>query len=257
LSSSPTLPKISTQTVKTDIWERTGLTPAEMPEQVLDSGIKAALTEFSKHRTRKLFGQLNIIMNQTEYPFPTIALAQWTGLGIPDNVSDISDFYYAPETILGNLSFEETILTSIQGNIINLDFGGNIFDNPSLVYIWFEKLREFRDTIGIPPWRVIDGNPKILQLQQTPNENGVSYWEGKATWLIGDILPEDFEAFTKCSLWKAAEARAMKLAVAKEYREGTGIMAQPAFEFWQTKAKEFKADFLADVGHGRGLFSIG
>ncbi len=187
----------------------------------------------------------------TDYPFPV------AGSPPQSQIDTLSDFFYAPETILGNISFEEQVLASIQGNIINLDFGGNIFENPSLVNIWFSKMKEFRENVGLPSWRVLEGNPNMIRLGTNPKQNGTAYWEGTGPWTIEKILSNDEEVFMKCVLWKVADGRVMRISVVDDYYEYGGIRIRPATDFWKKKAEEFKEDFLKDVGFYRGVIAVG
>lgn len=253
---------LSLQTVKSTVEDRTGLSCSDFGgETALQTAVISATSEFSKRKSGTLYGFFNVLQNVTEYPFPSNPLPSGpTAPGFPANLVMITDVYFSPQSMLGNnLSFEDMLLQSIQGNVVVLDFGGNIFENPSLVQIWFQKLRDFRDTIGTPDWRIIDTSPvKTLQLLDAPDQNSTGYWEGRRSWLLSDIQPVDYEAFYKAVLWKLAQSRAMRLAVAKQYSEGSGgPQVQPAFDFWNEMAKQFKQEFFDEVGEGRGIITIG
>lgn len=249
-------------TAKAAITNRTGLSCTALGgDGVLNTALNSALAEFSKYKSMVLYGFFNVLNNQTEYTFPSNPpRTDPTQPGFPANLVGIRDIFYSPQSLLGNnLSFEDMLLQSVQGNIISLDFGGNIFENPSLVQIWFTKLKSFRDTIGTPDYRVLDTSPyKTIQLLDPPEQDVTGYWEGYGSWALSDIQPIDYETFYKAYLWKIAEIRSMNLAVAKQYSEGSsGAQVQPAFDFWNTKAKDFKQEFLGDVGQGRGIIAVG
>jgi hypothetical protein len=233
-------------TVVDKVRKRLGLSETDLQQPVLEEAINAALVEFSRHRTNTVTGIMPILYQGSDYLFPS-------------DVQEITDFFYAPQTILGNLSFEDEVLTAIQGNVINIDFGGNIFENPTLVTIWFSKMKAFRESIGLPAWRVMDdpvAGP-MIRLGTIPSQDGTAYYEGKGPWTLGKIYTKDYEAFQKCVMWKTAESRANVLAVAKDYYEYGGVRVQPAFEYWDKRAKDYKEEFLHDVGFYRGIMSVG
>lgn len=242
---------LTARTIRDKVWKRMGLSSAELTEPTLDEALSAALTEYSRHRPKVVFGTLPILNGVSDYNFPT------AGSPPVAVIDTLNEFYYSPQTILGNLTFEEELLMAIQGNIINLDFGGNIFENPTLVTIWFSKLKEFRAALGEPSWRVLEGNPNIIRLGSVPTQDGTAYFEGYGPWLVSQILPNDEEVFMKCVLWKAAEGRVMRISVVDDYYEYGGIRIRPATDFWQKKCLEFKEQFLQDVGYYRGVISVG
>jgi hypothetical protein len=223
-----------------------GLEPQELPQPVLDEAISSALIEFGKHRTNTVHNLMPITAQTIDYPFPS-------------DVEEITDVFYAPTSILGNMSFEEEVLMAIQGNVINIDFGGNIFENPSLVSIWFSKMNSFRENLGLPGWRVLDDpvNGRMIRLGDIPSNAGTAYYEGKGPWTINKIYATDQEAFQKACMWKTAEWRANRLAVAKDYYEYGGVRVEPAFEYWNKRATDYKEEFLRDVGFYRGIMQIG
>lgn len=226
--------------------KRLALSDKEIPPPDMDECIRDALLEYSRHRTNRVFGTIAIDAQVIDYPYP-------------DGLEELIDFYYAPDTILGNISFEEEVLMAIQGNIINIDFGGNIFENPTLVTIWFSKMKEFRENIGLPPWRVME-NPvsgPTIRLGQIPEEDGIAYYEGKGPWTIAQIYPKDMETFLKACLWKAAEWRANKISVLESYSEGNGIQVRPASKYWSDRADKYKNEFLTDVGYFRAVIQVG
>lgn len=185
--------------------------------------------------------------------------AQVTDYAFPAGLEELSEFFYAPQTILGNLSFEEEVLTAIQGNVINIDFGGNVFENPTLVTIWFSKMKAFRESIGLPSWRVLEDpvNGPTIRLGSIPSIEGTAYYEGKGPWLLNQIYSKDVECFYKACLWKAAEWRSNNLAVVTEYYEYGGVRIQPAFARWDQRAAKYKEEFLLDVGYYRGAITVG
>jgi hypothetical protein len=239
------MPPLTQVTVEDKVRKRLGLPEAELPTPNLDEAFEAALVEFSKHRPNRTFGTLPITAQVIDYPFPS-------------PLEEILDFFYAPQTILGNLSFEEEVLVAIQGNVINIDFGGNIFENPTLVTVWFQKMKDFRENIGLPPWRVLEDpiNGMTLRLGQIPSEDGTAYWEGKIPWTLAQIFPKDYECFEKACLWKASEWRANRLAVVKSYSDA-GIRTEPATDYWEKRAANYKQEFLMDVGYYRGSLAVG
>lgn len=253
---------LNPKTAQAAVLDRTGLTCKDFGgDTVFNTAIASALAEFSKRKLRIIYGTFNVVSGVTEYLFPSATPpVNPSDPGFPANCIGITDLFYSPQSLLGNnLSFEDMLLQTVQGTVVTLDFGGNIFESPSLVRIWFEKLREFRDTIGTPDWRIIETSPKkTIQLLDPPEQATLGYWEGYASWTLDDIQSDDFETFYKALLWKLCETRAMKLAVAVSYTEGPGgAQVQPAFKFWNDKAAQFKKEFFDDVGEGRGIISVG
>jgi hypothetical protein len=241
---------LTTRTLKATVWARTGLSRAELEETVVDSCIQGALVEFSNVRTKTSYGTMNITAGVDIYP-------------LPDGIQDLLQFYYAsPTIILNNFSFEDILLSSMQGSLANINFGGDIFENPSLTHIWFSKMKEFQDNIGQPTWEVLDGTNEgdgqdKIRLFRVPETDGIAYYQGSGDWELEEIIPGDTETFLKAVLWKVAEARAMKIAVAAEYREYGGIQMVPAFDFWNKKAKEYQESFYDNVGFYRGSMVVG
>lgn len=243
---------LTKRTVLDKVWKRTGLSTTEMTEPVISEAIDAALTEFSKHRERTLYGTMPIYNGVTDYVFPSAGSPPTTLL------DDVTDFFYSnAETFIGDFSFEDLLLMSIQGGMFSINFGGNIFENPSLVTVWYTKLCAFRDTIGLPAWSIVQGNPMIIRLGETPTQDGTAYFQGRGPWTLDLILPSDEETFMKCVMWKVAEARVMKISVVDDYYEYGGIRIRPATDFWNKKQQEYRELFLQDVGFYRGVISIG
>lgn len=243
---------LTKRTVRDKVTKRTGLSATELPEPVIDEAIDSALVEFSNHRGRTLFGTMPIQAGVIDYAFPTAGSPPTTLL------TDVTDFFYSnSETFIGDFSFEDLLLMSIQGGMFSINFGGNIFENPSLVTIWYTKLCAFRDSIGLPTWSIIQGNPMLIRLGETPTQDGTAYFQGRGPWPLELILPSDEEAFMKCVMWKVAEGRVMKISVVDDYYEYGGIRIRPATDFWNKKQAEYKEAFLRDVGFYRGVISIG
>lgn len=243
---------LSYRTVRDKVLKRTGLSNTELEEPVIDEAIQSALIEFSNHRENVLFGTMPILTGVTDYPFPSAGSPPTTLL------TDITDFFYSnSETFIGDFSFEDLLLISIQGGMFSINFGGNIFENPSLARIWYTKLSEFRDSIGLPTWTTLTGNPQVIRLGETPTQDSTAYFQGRGPWLLSNILSTDEEAFIKCVMWKVADGRVMKISVVDDYYEYGGIRIRPATDFWNKKSAEFKEAFLQDVGYYRGIIQIG
>jgi hypothetical protein len=243
---------LTKRTVRDKVWKRTGLSESELTQPVIEEAIDSAMIEFSKHRERILSGTMPIQSGVVDYAFPTA--------GSPPTVllDDVTDFFYSnSETFIGDFSFEDLLLMSIQGGMFSINFGGNIFENPSLVNIWYTKLAAFRDTIGLPDWSIVQGNPMTIRLGTTPTQDGTAYFQGRGQWTLDLILPSDEEVFMKAVMWKVAEGRVMKISVVDDYYEYGGIRIRPATDFWDKKEKEYKEDFLKDVGFYRGVIAIG
>lgn len=245
---------LSARTMKDKVWKRTGLSMTELLEPVIEEAISAALTEFSIYAPNTIFGYMPIFKDVTDYAFPLVGSP-------PQNLlNDISDFFYGgTDIVLGNFSVEDLMLMNFQGqgSLFSAGFGGNVFNNPSLIKIWFTKLSAFRDSIGLFPWSVIDGANSIIRLGRNPSSDGTAYFQGNASWTIDQIDPLSEEIFMKCLMWKVAEGRAMKLAVVDDYYEYGGIRIRPAFDFWQKKSAEYKEQFYSDIGSERGVIQIG
>lgn len=241
---------LTPRTIKDSVWKRTGLAQSELDEGVIDDSITAALTEFSNVRPKTAYGQMNLTAGISIYP-------------MPDGVEDLLQFYYGTQTtILNNFSFEDILLSSVQGSLANINFGGDIFENPSLTHIWFQKMKEFQNNVSAPGWEVLDGANEgdgldKIRLYRVPEQDGVAYYSGSGDWELDEVVKEDTETFMKAVMWKVAEARAMRLAVAVSLREYGGITLSPAFDFWQKKANQFQEEFYDNVGFHRGVMVVG
>lgn len=241
---------LTKRSITADVWTRTGLNSTELGEDVIHSAIDAAMTEFSNVRPKDVYGTMNVLAGVDIYDMPA-------------GVDELNNLYYGTETtILNNFSFEDILLSSMQGTLANINFGGDIFENPVLTRIWFSKMRQFQDNMATPTWTVLqgantdDGADKI-RLFRVPDEDGTAYYEGTGFWVLEEIVKEDVEIFKKAVLWKTCESRAMKLAVAADYYEYGGIRLVPATPFWQKKSEQYREEFFADVGFGRGTLVIG
>jgi hypothetical protein len=243
---------LATSTITNALKDRTGIGCSGLSDDAIALVIKSGLAEYSKYRQRSASGSFHYQAGVTNYLFPNEP-------DFPANLVNITDVFYASQTAIdADFSFEDLFLESVQGDYVTLDFGGNIFENPSLVRIFFQKLREFRSNVGMGDWDIFPTSPKkTLRLLASPKNDGVGYWEGSLSWTQSDIPEADFEIFYKACLWKLAEVRAMSLAVAKSYKEGSNILVEPAFDFWNTKAKDFREQFLQDVGAFGGIISVG
>jgi hypothetical protein len=241
---------LTLRTLKATVWTRTGLSQSELDEAVVDSCIQGALVEFSNVRSKTSYGTMAIQAGVDIYP-------------LPDGIQDLLQFYYAnPTIILNDFSFEDILLSSMQGSLANINFGGDIFENPSLTHIWFSKMKEFQDNIAEPTWEVLDGTNEgdgldKIRLFRVPQSDGLAYYQGSGDWELEEVIASDSETFLKAVLWKVAEARAMKIAVAAEYREYGGIQMVPAFAFWNNKAKQFQDEFYDNVGFYRSPLVVG
>lgn len=241
---------LTPRTIKDSIWKRTGLSQSELPEEVINESIDAALREFSNERPKVTYGQLNILAGVDIY-------------AMPDGITDLLQFYYGSQTtILNNFSFEDILLSSMQGSLANINFGGDIFENPSLTHIFFSKMKELQNNLSQATWEVLNGNSETdgndkIRLFRTPQADGIAYYEGSGDWELPEITSSDTEIFIKAVMWKVAEGRAMKLAVAADYYEYGGIRMVPAFAFWQKKAEQYRDEYFLDIGFHRGVFIVG
>src|ERR1700759_2900155 len=132
---------LNLQLVKQNIEGRTGLSCGDFGgDAAFNASVTSAVAEFSKYKKRELYGFFQVQRNVTNYSIPSNPAPVNPGdYGFPDNFRYVRDVYYSPQSIIGNnLSFEDMLIQTFQGSVVTLDFGGNIFENPSLVAIWFQ-----------------------------------------------------------------------------------------------------------------------
>jgi hypothetical protein len=241
---------LTLRTLKATVWTRTGLSQSELDEAVVDSCIQGGLVEYSNVRSKTSYGTMAIQAGVDIYT-------------LPDGIQDLLQFYYGTNTtILNNFSFEDILLSSMQGSLANINFGGDIFENPSLTHIWFSKMKEFQDNLAQPTWEILDGTNEgdgqdKIRLFRVPDTDGIAYYQGSGDWELEEVIAGDSETFLRAVMWKICEARAMKIAVAAEYREYGGIQMVPAFAFWQKKADQFQEEFFNNVSFYRVPLIVG
>lgn len=241
---------LSNRTITADVWDRTGCNERELPERIILSGIKAAMREFTAYRSKDVYGTLDILAGQDIYD-------------MPDGIEVLQDLYYGTQTtILNNFSFEDILISSMQGSLSNISFGGDIFENPVLTRIWFSKMKQLQDNIAAPTWVVLDGANQDdgmdkIRLFSVPDVDGSAFYQGTGIWTLEEITPSDVETFMKAVMWKVCENRAMKMAVASDYYEYGGVRIVPATDFWQKKSVQYQSEFMDNVGAGRGSLVVG
>jgi len=232
-----------------------------MADSIINPGIDAALIEFSYFRPNPVFGSIPLQIGVTDYPFPM------AGSPLVPLIDSVVDFFYSPFTDLAeltdNYTFEEIVLLGAfqgigaGGGLLGAGFGGSVFENPSLVTIWYSKLNQFRSNFGRHEWLVVPGQPSLIRLSTMPTRATTAYYEGRAMWTLDTITERDRETFMKCVLWKTSEIRSMSLAVVTNYYEFGGIRIEPAFAYWEKKAQDFQKQFMDDVGANSGVMVIG
>lgn len=227
------------------VGKRLQLSTQDIPDEVIDDAVTDALEEFAEVRELNVFGSFATSGNVQDYPFPTEAdaltqVAYSTGLIIEDAFAgdpDLKSFF--------------------ERELFNFGFGGNVFDNPSLGQIFFQKLHSFK-TRFFADFEVLDRETgRIVRLLSTPQSDGTAFWEGAKKRILTTVSEQDEKSFLKGVLWKVCEARAAKLAVVEQISESGGISMKPATTFWVKKAEKFEKSFKADFGASAGFIMRG
>jgi len=233
-----------------DPWEqkilrRLGLDPTEMSSDTMQDCISAALEEMSQNFSDEVYGLIPMQLNVQDYPFP-------------EGVYRIKELYVGSGLQVGTLLADEDLAMMLQMQMLNLNVGGNPFENPSLAKILFSKLQDLREDFGIH-WRVVGADEnKVLRIIPCPTDDQtIAAYYGTTLWTLDDIPAERQELFLKAVLWKVCEVRSARLAVATSIHEASGNDISPAFEFWDNKAKAYKDEFLGAAGGKSMALAIG
>jgi hypothetical protein len=241
---------------------RTGLLDSDLADAIIDDAINIALVEFSKAKPPEVYGIMPLVADQQDYAYPDGTLYQnFVG---PNNVTmsapavtRVKELLFSSGITTTYPFFDKDFPITVVQDLFNVQFGGNVFEGPSLARVLFQKLESFREGFGAT-FKNLNGNPKKLRLIPTPTDNGFAAYYGYFKWTdVTQIYDEDQEAFLKAVLWKVAEARAMSLAVVENLSEAGGVKFTPAHKFWNDKACDWRDDFLGDVGANAIPLGIG
>lgn len=246
---------LSQELILTKVRNRTGLTPNDVPDDLIQDAAESALTELSFNAPLEVFGFFPTIAGVQDYQFPDGTLYQgvtlpWTNT--PYNtpkVTSVRDVFFDPGGTSGLYPFFDGDLpVYLFQDSFNTQFGGNFWESPSLGRVLFTKIQAFRNSYS-PQASIILGKQKLIRLVPTPTQASVAAFWGTGPYeSIEDIDDSDTEAYLKAVLWKVAEARAMQLAVVDTLGEAGGALMRPAHAFWAKRADKYEQDFLDDIG---------
>lgn len=239
----------------TKVRNRTGLTPDDVPDDLILDCSLSALDELSINAPKKVFGFLPTAANVQDYDLPDGT--NYQNFTLPWNnqtysspkVKSIKDVLFSSGVTSTYPFFDKDFPITVVQDLFNVQFGGNVFESPSLARVLFQKLKGFTRTFGAG-FEVIENT---LRLFPTPTSDGIACYLGTAAWekdSNGKILIDDGdnEPYLKAVLWKVAECRAMALAVVESISEAGGNSMRPAHKFWNDKAAEWQNAFLCDIG---------
>ena len=246
---------LSQETILTRVRNRTGLSPNDRSDAVIQDDALAALVEYSKFKPAEVYGLLPTLSGVQDYNLPD-GKTNYQNWILPDGVTEYStpavnnirDLLYSSGITATYPFFDKDFPLTVVQDLFNVQFGGNVFESPSLARVLFDKLQQFRDVFGVD-FQVIQGTTKFLRIFPSPTQDGIAAFYGTARWTDLSTLPaEDEEAFVKAVLWKTAEGRAGQLAVMKQMSQSGGMNFQPAFDYWDKKSQCWKDEFLGDIG---------
>lgn len=232
---------------------RTGLSTTDLADAIIIDGIDSALKEMDAAKPLLVFGTFPTFASQQDYALPSA-----TSGSPPASVSvyDIKDLFFTQGISATFPFFDADFPITVIHDLFNVQFGGNVFESPSLGRVLFQKLKVFRSQFGTT-WEVIRGNPAFIRLYQVPVEASTVAYLGKVFRTKENIEVENEELFIKAVLWKSAECRLGSLAVTKSITQTGGVSFQPAIEAWEKLADRWKGEFLGQSGAFAGGLSIG
>lgn len=229
---------------------RTGLLSTDISDAIIIDAIDSAIKEFQKAKPLFSFGTFGTNANQQDYPLPSNQGSP------PITIYDIKDMYFTTGISSTFPFFDADFPITVIHDLFNVQFGGNVFESPSLGTVLFEKLKTFRKQFGVT-WEVIRGNPAIIRVYQTPIEDSIAAYLGYTCRTLANIEEQDEEIFIKGVMWKTAEARLGNMSVMKEIQQAGGVRMQPAIDAWEKLADRWKGEFLGESGALAGGISIG
>ncbi len=235
---------------------RLGLSVQDMANSVIESAIEDGLRSYSRQKAVDIFGTLPLQADRQDYFIRD--LVPFDGSDPEESVSEVRLLLYSPGTLLYDaISFDAELQKVVDADLLRSQFGGNVFDNPSLGRIYFTKLKEYRARFDINFEEFSTSQGKIIRLMRVPVSGSVAYWQGRGYWTIEEITDLDQEVFLLAVLAECAQARANQLAVMKSYSENAGVSMSPAFDYWNALADKYRLQFGAQFGQSAGVFSIG
>jgi hypothetical protein len=235
---------MKSELVRQRVRSRTQLSIADFPDEDIQSACDAALTEFSRQKGKSVYGVINVQQDVDVYPYPT-------------GISKLKEVLYDASVLAGfGLAFAADFPIQLLQNLNVERFGGNVFENPSLSKVFFEKLKNFQESFGTS-FQELNTVPKTFRLTPAPQVAGQAYYEGRAKWALVEIYEEDEEVFMKAVLWKVAESRANQISVMQQMSQAGGISFQPANKFWQDQAEKYRKSFELEVGGLAGGVFLG
>lgn len=221
---------------------RLQLLTIDMSDDDIESCTEDALSEFSNAITKNFFGTFPVYKGQDLYSYP------------PD--IDVLDEVLFDQDILGSGDiFDRDLRIMLVGGSVQ-GFGGNVFENPTLLPIFFGKLKNFTAFFETSFEDLDTFSPRQIRLDPVPTANGNAYYSGHSTWASDEIPANRQETFLLAVLWKVSEARGNKLAVMKSISQSGGSQYQPAIEHWEKQAALYKEQFEGRSGTkgGGGVF---
>jgi hypothetical protein len=238
------------------VTHRLALKDGDFTPERITSCTEDALREYSRYKTLDIYGTLALQANRQDYPLSE--LKPFDQSDPTETVADVRLVLYSPGTLLYDaISFDAELQKVVDSDLLRTQFGGSIFDNPSLGVVYFQKLTQYRDRFDVQFQQLETPNGKILRLTRVPVSEGPAYWQGRSYWTLDKIEDLNQETFLKFVLAECAQSRANELAVMNSYSEGGGISMSPAFKYWNDKAEEYRKQAQGTTGAYAGVFLVG
>lgn len=214
----------------------------ELTDTQIGDSIDSAVNEYSKYRPKKVYAEF-----ETE---ADIATKDITTVITDKNVFSLVDCFYDPT----GLFFDSDLYYTLPGASITGLSGLSLFNNPSLVVQYQQKLEAFKNHFG-GDWDFYD---TTLRLFPPPSTDGIKVGLiANCSRALAEIPDTDEDLLLLGVEGKAGKILSVKQAeIASFSMEGASISFNAGKET-MTNAKDKEKDFKKQLGGHLGAFSIG